>query len=73
MPHGELKWEMPTKTLTKPIAVAIYTGGHTHTVEAVLGARQKLLKAGIPVYPGIKAASKAIRKLIGYRELAEKH
>jgi len=60
------------KTLTKPIAAAIYTGGHTHTIEAVLEARQKILKAGIPVFTGVEAASKAISKLIGYRELSEK-
>jgi len=59
-------------TLTKPVAAAIYTGGHTHTVEAVLGARQKLLKAGIPVFSGVEAASKAISRLIGYRELLER-
>jgi len=59
-------------TLTKPVAVAIYTGGHTHTIDAVLEARQKLLKAGIPVYTGVEAASKAVSKLIRYREMAEK-
>ena len=60
------------KTLSKPIAAAIYTGGHTHTVEAVLEARQKILNAGIPVFTGVEAASKAVSKLIGYRELSEK-
>jgi acyl-CoA synthetase (NDP forming) len=58
--------------LTKPVAAAIYTGGHTHTIDAVLEARQKLLKAGIPVFPGVEAASRAISKLISYRELKEK-
>jgi acyl-CoA synthetase (NDP forming) len=58
--------------LTKPIAAAIYTGGHTHTIDAVIEARHKLLKAGVPVYPGVEAASRAISKLIGYRELTEK-
>ncbi len=61
------------KTLTKPIAAVLYTGGHAHAIEAILEARGRLLEAGIPVYPGVEAASKAISKLIGYRELAEKH
>lgn len=59
-------------TLKKPVAAALYTGGHTHTEEAVLDAREKLLRAGIPVYPGVEAASKAISKLISYYELARR-
>lgn len=59
-------------TLTKPMAAAIYTGGHAHTIEAVLEARQMLLKAGIPVYTGVEAASKAVSKLIRYHELADR-
>ena len=59
-------------TLAKPVAAAIYTGGHTHTIEAVIDARHRLLEAGIPVYPGVEAASKAISRLISYRELLEK-
>ncbi len=61
-----------TKTLTKPMAVALYTGGHPEIVGAVLEAQEMLLKAGIPVYPGVEAASKAINKLIRYHELAER-
>jgi len=60
------------KNLTKPIAVALYTGGHPETVGAVLQARERLLKARIPVYPGVEAASKAVSKLIGYYEAADK-
>jgi acyl-CoA synthetase (NDP forming) len=59
-------------SLTKPVAVALYTGGHPEIVEAVLEAQEMLLKAGIPVYPGVEAASKAIDKLIRYHELAER-
>ena len=60
------------KNLTKPIAVALYTGGHPETVGAVLEARERLIKSGIPVYPGVEAASKAVSKLIGYYEIADK-
>ena len=60
------------KTLTKPLAVALYTGGHPEIVEAVHEAHETLLKAGIPVYPGVEAASRAINRLIRYHELAER-
>jgi len=60
------------KTLTKPIAVALYTGGYLDTITAVLEARERFTKAGIPAYPGVEAASRAISKLIGYHELAGK-
>ena len=43
-----------------------------HIHAAVLEARGRLLEAGIPVYPTIKAAAKAVSKLIGYREFTEK-
>ena len=60
------------KTLTKPLAVALYTGGHLETAEAVQEAQEMMVKAGIPVYTGVEAASKSINKLIIYRELAER-
>jgi len=59
-------------SLTKPIAVVIYAGEHLMTISAVLEARKQLVEAGIPVYPTIEAASRAISKLIGYREFTEK-
>ncbi len=61
-----------TKTLTKPVAVVLYAGEHLETIVAVLEAQQKLLKAGIPVYPTIEAAARTVSKLIGYHEFAEK-
>ena len=60
------------KTLTKPLAVALYTGSHAEIVDAVHEAQEMLVKAGIPLYPGVEAASKAINKLMVYHELAER-
>ena len=60
------------QTLTKPIAVVLSTGEHLETVAAVLEARKRLLKAGLPVYPTIEAAARAVSKLIGYHEFAER-
>ncbi|MBA7649851.1 Peptidyl-lysine N-acetyltransferase Pat [subsurface metagenome] len=60
------------QTLTKPVAVVLYAGEHLETVAAVFEARKRLLKAGIPVYPTIEAAAKAVSRLIRYHEFAEK-
>ncbi len=60
------------QTLNKPIAAVLSTGEHLETITAVFEARETLLKAGIPVYPTIEAAAKAVSRLIGYREFAEK-
>jgi acyl-CoA synthetase (NDP forming) len=58
------------KTLRKPLAAAFFTGGHLDTILAVLGARSRLTRAGIPVYPGVESASRAINKVINYYESA---
>jgi acyl-CoA synthetase (NDP forming) len=55
-------------SLYKPVAAALFTGGHADTVMAVLSAREKLTKKGIPVYTGVESASRAINKLISYYE-----
>ena len=60
------------ESLTKPMVVVLYAGEHLGTIGAVLEAREKLLEAGIPVYPTIEAAAKAVSKLITYHELVEK-
>lgn len=60
------------QSLTKPVAVVLYAGEHLETVAVVLEARKRLLKAGIPVYPTIEAAAKAVSRLIRYHEFADK-
>lgn len=54
------------KTLKKPLAAALFTGGHADTIMAVVAAREKLTKAGIPVFTGVESASRAISKYASY-------
>ncbi|UCB42520.1 MAG: CoA-binding protein [Dehalococcoidales bacterium] len=54
------------KVLKKPVAAALFSGGHTDTIMAVAAARKKLMKAGIPVYSGVESASRAISKYASY-------
>ena len=58
------------QALTKPMAVVLYAGEHLETIAAVLEAQDRLLKAGIPVYPTVEAAARAVSRLIEYREFA---
>ena len=60
------------QTLTKPVVVVLHAGEHLSTIAPALVARERLLKTGIPVYPTIEAAAKAVSKLIRYHEFAEK-
>ena len=59
------------QTLTKPMAVVLSAGEDFETVNAVLEAGKRLLNEGIPVYPNIESAAKAISRIIGYREFKE--
>jgi acyl-CoA synthetase (NDP forming) len=59
-------------TLPKPLAAVLYAGEHLGTVSAVFEARDRLLKAGIAVYPTIEAAARAISQLIKYHEFAKR-
>jgi acetate---CoA ligase (ADP-forming) subunit alpha len=55
-------------SLKKPIAAALFSGGHPDTILAIVAARDKLTKAGIPVYSGVESASRSINKLVNYYE-----
>ena len=57
-------------SLKKPVAAALFSGGHPDTILAIVAAREKLTKAGIPVYSGVESASRAINKLVNYYEFA---
>jgi acetyltransferase len=60
-------------TNKKPLAVALFSGGHTDTVLAAAAARDILTKAGIAVFPGVESAARAISKVCYYgRFLGEK-
>ncbi len=53
-------------SLKKPVAVALFTGGHTDTILAAAAARDILTKAGIAVFTGVESAASAISKVYGY-------
>ena len=53
-------------TLAKPLVAVLSPGEHVETFAAVFEARGKLLEAGIPVYPTIEAAARAVSRLIDY-------
>ena len=59
-------------SLKKPIAAALFSGGHPDTVLAIAAAREKLTKTGVPVYSGVESASRAINKLMNYYEFVRK-
>jgi len=59
-------------TLTKPLAAILYAGEHLETFAAVLKARKRLIAAGIPVYPTVEAAARAVSQLIEYHEYTER-
>ena len=53
--------------IRKPLAVALFSGGHTDTFLAAAVARDILTKAGIAVFPGVESAARAISKVWRYR------
>ena len=58
-------------TINKPVVVALFTGGHTDTVQAVAAARDILTKDGIPVFAGVEAAARTISKIYHYYRYLE--
>jgi acyl-CoA synthetase (NDP forming) len=61
------------ESIKKPIAVALFSGGHPDTILAIVTARDKLTKAGIPVYSGVESASRAINKIVNYYEYSRRY
>ncbi len=56
-------------SINKPLAVAIFTGGHVDTMMAAAAARDILTKAGIAVFSGVESAALAIGKNYQYSYL----
>ena len=56
--------------IKKPLAVAFFTEGHVDTLLAVLSAREKLTKLGVPVFTGVGSASKSINKVITFNQIS---
>ncbi len=59
-------------SIEKPLAVALFSGGHTDTVLAAATARDILTKAGIGVFPGVESAARAINKVNNYHRFLER-
>ena len=57
--------------INKPLAVALFPGGHVDTVQAIAAARDILTKAGISVFSGVEAAARAISKIYHYYRFLE--
>ena len=50
-------------SISKPLAVALFTGGRPETVLAAAAARDILTRAGIAVFPGVESAARAIGRI----------
>jgi acyl-CoA synthetase (NDP forming) len=59
------------ESVKKPVAVALFTGGHTDTILAAAAARDILTKAGIAVFSGVESAARTISKVNEYYQFLE--
>ena len=59
-------------SINKPLVSVLYPGENLETISAVYEAQDRLLQTGIPVYPTIEAAARAMSKLIDYHEFVKK-
>jgi len=57
-----------SRVLTKPVAAVFYSGTHLDTIAAVLQAQEKCTGAGLPVFPTVEGAAKAIGRFMQYHE-----
>ncbi len=61
-----------SKQLSKPLVIVLYAGGRADTINAVIQAQKRCLEAGLPVYPSVPSAAKAVSRFIGYHEFLER-
>ena len=61
-----------SQQLSKPLVIVLYAGGRAETINAVLQAQKKCLDAGLPVYPNVPSAAKALSRFIGYHEFLDR-
>jgi len=61
-----------SKQLSKPLVIVLYAGGRAETINAVLQAQKRCLEAGLPVYPSVPTAAKAVSRFIGYHEFLDR-
>lgn len=60
-------------SIKKPMAVALFPGGHPDTLRAVGAARDNITKCGIPVFSGVESASRAFSKIYNYYQYFDTH
>jgi len=61
-----------SKQLSKPLVIVLYAGGRAETINAVFQAQKRCLEAGLPVYPSVPTAAKAVSRFIGYHEFLDR-
>jgi acyl-CoA synthetase (NDP forming) len=61
-----------SKQLSKPLVIVLYAGERAETINAVIQAKKKCLEAGLPVYPSVSSAAKAVSRFIGYHEFLDR-
>ncbi|MFC1940421.1 acetate--CoA ligase family protein [Chloroflexota bacterium] len=52
----------------KPVIAVLGTGGFPETVKAILEQQRTLVAAGIPVYPSMRRAARAISRVLQYKQ-----
>ncbi len=60
-------------SIKKPLAAALFPGGHPDTLRAVGAARDNLTKCGIPVFSGVESASRSLSKIYNYYQYFDTH
>jgi len=60
-----------SKQLTKPVIIVLYAGGRIEKIAAVIDAQKRCLEAGLPVYPSVPSAAKAVSSFIGYHDFLD--
>ena len=60
-----------SKQLTKPLVVVLYAGNHIDTIGAAMKEQNRCLEAGLPVYPNVNSAVKAISRFMSYHEFLD--
>ena len=61
-----------SKQLTKPLVVVLYAGGRIETIGVAIKEQNRCLEAGLPVYPNVSSAVKAISRFMTYHEFLDR-
>ena len=61
-----------SKQLTKPLIVVLYAGNHIETIGVAMKQQNRCLEAGLPVYPNVNSAVKALSRYMSYQEFLDR-